>query len=383
MQDYDHHDLDKLTRYFLITLGVICFIGIIMVYSASYIYAKDVYKNSAYFLIRQLMFTGIGVGVAYFLSRTRFSFWFRMGQYLHIVFIVLLILTFIPGIGTSTKGASRWINLGFMRLQPAEFIKYSTIFVSLYFFENFQNFDRKELIKNCVAILLPLGLLLKQPDFGTFSICFMLIAFVCYMSSFPRKLFYSIIGVGGVLAVAALFLQSYRVQRLLTFLDPWKNPKTSGFQIIQSYLAFANGAFFGQGIGNSNEKLFYLPEAHNDFIFSVLGEELGFVGVLFVVALVGIFIFLGFRIALAIRSRISGIIVSAIIFALGLQWTLNMCVVLGLLPTKGLNLPFISYGGSSLVANFIGIGFILSAIREHKRNSDLGLDENFTYQSKS
>lgn len=382
MLDHEHQELDRLTRYFLITLGVICFIGIIMVYSASYIYAKDVYKNSAHFLIRQLMYTGIGVSLAYFLSRTRFAFWFKMGQYLHIVFILLLIMTFIPGIGASTKGASRWISLGFMRLQPAEFIKYSTIFVSLFFFENFQNLDRKEIIKNCVAILLPLALLLKQPDFGTFSICFMLIVFVCFMSSFPRKYFYSIVAIGGTLAIAALFLQSYRIQRLLTFLDPWKNPKTSGFQIIQSYLAFANGAFFGQGIGNSNEKLFYLPEAHNDFIFSVLGEELGFIGVLFVVALVILFIFLGFRIALMIRSRISCIIISAIIFALGLQWSLNMCVVLGLLPTKGLNLPFISYGGSSLIANFLGIGFILSAIREHKRTADLGLDENFTYQSK-
>jgi len=375
--EHEHHEIDRLTRYFLITLAVICFIGIIMVYSASYIYAKDVYKNSAFFLIRQLTFMSLGAGLIFFLGRTRFAFWYKFAQYLHLFFIILLILTFVPGIGAGVKGASRWLSFGFMRLQPGEFIKYSTIFVALNFFENFDLFDRKEIIKNCVAILLPLALLLKQPDFGTFTICLILILFVCYMSSFSRKYFYSILAVGSSLAVAALFLKAYRIQRLLTFIDPWKNPKTTGFQIIQSYLAFANGAFLGQGLGNSNEKLFYLPEAHNDFIFSVLGEELGFVGVFGVVAIVSLFIYLGFKIALQIRSRISCIIVSTIIFTLGLQWSLNMCVVLGLLPTKGLNLPFISYGGSSLIANFLGIGFILSAIREHKRSLDLGLDENY------
>lgn len=164
------------------------------------------------------------------------------------------------------------------------------------------------------------------------------------------------------ISLPILFLESYRVKRLLTFLDPWAHPKSSGFQVIQSFLAFANGSFFGQGIGNSNEKLFYLPEAHNDFIFSVIGEELGFVGVFLIVALFLSLVFYGFKIALKMPSKRRFMLVTAISFSIGLQSLLNMGVVLGLLPTKGMNLPFISYGGSSLIANLIGIGIILSAI---------------------
>ena len=162
-------------------------------------------------------------------------------------------------------------------------------------------------------------------------------------------------------------MKAYRIERLLTYLDPWKNPKTSGFQIIQSFLAFANGGIFGQGLGNSNEKLFYLPEAHNDFIFSVIGEELGLFGVTLMVGLFMTFIYLGLKIGIRMKNRWAFILVSTVIFTIGLQALLNMGVVLGLLPTKGLNLPFISYGGSSLVSNFFGVGLILSAVNESLR----------------
>ncbi len=156
------------------------------------------------------------------------------------------------------------------------------------------------------------------------------------------------------------------MKRLLTYLDPWKNPHGSGFQIIQSYLAFANGSLLGQGLGNSNEKLFYLPEAHNDFIFSVIGEEMGFVGVFFLVCLFIAFIYFGFKLILQVKDRIGVILGASIIFVLGLQALLNMGVVLGLLPTKGLNLPFISYGGSSLICNFFGIGLLLSVVKGYR-----------------
>ena len=165
------------------------------------------------------------------------------------------------------------------------------------------------------------------------------------------------------MGICFLFTASYRIKRILTFLDPWKNPKTSGFQIIQSYLAFANGSLFGQGLGNSNEKLFYLPEAHNDFIFSVIGEELGFIGVFCIVILFLSALYLGFKLALQMKKRPALILASSAIFILGLQSFLNMAVVLGLLPTKGLNLPFISYGGSSLLSNFLGIGLLCSAVK--------------------
>jgi len=188
-----------------------------------------------------------------------------------------------------------------------------------------------------------------------------------FLSSFPRKWFYTIFFTGTIAGTFILFTQAYRVERVLTFLDPWKNPTTSGFQIIQSYLAFANGSIFGQGLGKSTEKLFYLPEAHNDFIFSVIGEETGFVGVVLIIAAFIAFTYFGFKCATEINDRIKTILVSSLVFTLSLQAALNMGVVLGLLPTKGLNLPFISYGGSSLVCNLFAIGLILSAIRHENK----------------
>ena len=198
----------------------------------------------------------------------------------------------------------------------------------------------------------------------------MLIAFACFLSNFPRKYFYSAFVLGVITAAGLLVSAPYRVKRLLVFLDPWSDPQNSGFQIIQSYLAFANGRIFGQGIGNSNEKLFYLPEAHNDFIFSVIGEELGFVGVLVIVLLFVAFTFLGFKLALTPRSNINKQVVSIFVFAIAIQSFLNMGVVLGLLPTKGLNLPFISYGGSSLIANLVAIGFVLSSLKGKSQIDD-------------
>ena len=168
---------------------------------------------------------------------------------------------------------------------------------------------------------------------------------------------------GLVGAFGIMISAPYRVKRVLTFLDPWADPRGSGFQILQSFLAFANGAFFGQGLGNSNEKLFYLPEAYNDFIFSVIGEELGFIGVLATAIMFVSFIFIGLKMAITLKSRVGSILVSTVVFAIGLQAFLNMGVVLGVLPTKGLNLPFVSYGGSSMVANLAALGLVMACIK--------------------
>jgi len=191
----------------------------------------------------------------------------------------------------------------------------------------------------------------------------MVIGFIAYLSSFPRKYFYTTLVVGFIGAFGILISAPYRLKRLMTFLDPWRDPKGSGFQVIQSFLAFANGSFFGQGLGNSNEKLFYLPEAYNDFIFSVVGEELGFLGVFVTILMFLSFIFIGFKISITLKSRVGSIMASTIIFVIGFQAFLNMGVVLGVLPTKGLNLPFISYGGSSMVANLVALGLIMATLK--------------------
>ena len=235
------------------------------------------------------------------------------------------------------------------------------------FFEKFDYLKMNDIIKYIVAIIFPLVVLIMQPDYGSFLICLVVIIFACFMSSFKRKIFYSILGSGIFLILITIFTQPYRVKRILAFMDPWKNARTSGFQIIQSYLAFANGAFWGQGLGNSNEKLFYLPEAHNDFIFSVLAEELGFIGVLITVILFLLLIYWGFNLVISLPQKTFQILVSSVVFLIGFQALINMGVVLGMLPTKGLNLPFISYGGSSIVANFFGLGLMIAVANYSKK----------------
>lgn len=360
------------SRYFLLTLFSIFLIGIIMVYSSSYIYAKEVFGRSSYFFSRQAFFSSIGVLIAFVLSFSKFSFWEKKFFFLHLVITFFLLLTIIPGVGVGLKGSQRWLSLFWFRLQPGEILKFSVIFPAFFFFEKFNLLEKKERVIYGVALVFPLLVFFLQPDFGTFSIYFFTLCFIAFLSSFSRKYFYSLIGFGGFSLLILLVAAPYRVKRLFSFLDPWKDPKNTGFQVIQSFLAFANGSFWGKGIGNSKEKLFYLPEAYNDFIFSVIGEELGFIGVLIVASLFLTFIYLGFKLALLCRKKSHSLFISGVIFTIAIQAFLNMGVVLGLLPTKGLNLPFISYGGSSAMANFVFIGFLFSALRaEIKKNQEL------------
>ena len=356
--------LDRYRRLLIINVMIIMIIGIVMVYSSSYIYAKELYGTPFYYLIKQVLFSLLGVSIAVIISKTKKNFWYKYARDINIVMTGILLLTLVPYIGTSVKGAHRWVDFFGLKFQPGEFMKITMTLSSIVFFERYTRLKKKEMIIYAISLMIPLLILLAQPDFGTFSICLISMAFVCYLSNFSRKIF-TIFLLTGSFAIGLLSLITpYRATRLFSFLDPWKNAKGSGFQIIQSYLAFANGHIFGLGLGNSNEKLFYLPEAHNDFIFSVIGEETGLIGIVFIVFLFFSFVYLGLKTAVLLQDKHSVMLTASMIFLLGLQAFLNMGVVLGLLPTKGLNLPFISYGGSSLVANFILIGLLLVCIKK-------------------
>lgn len=354
--------IDNTKKYFILNLSLIVLVGLVMVYSASYIFAKETFGSSTHFFFKQLLFLVIGLGGACLVAKTKMNFWYKNIYAINIIATILLLLTMTP-LGVDIKGSHRWLNLFGFNFQPGEFIKYTVAFSSVYYFYHYSAYELKQRLLGALHFVIPLILLVVQPDFGTFTITSILVAFSCFLSPFPRKLFYSFLTVGIIGAGFILVAAPYRVKRLLVFLDPWSDPQNSGFQIIQSYLAFANGHLFGQGMGNSNEKLFYLPEAYNDFIFSVVGEELGFIGVLFIVLLFLALAFLGFKLALYAKSRINQQLIALFIFSISLQAFLNMGVVLGLLPTKGLNLPFISYGGSSLVANLMAIGLIFSSLK--------------------
>lgn len=357
------YEIDKITKQLLSVIAIIITIGLIMIYSSSFILSTEIYQHSYHYIARQLIYLMMGLGIAVIVAKTKYSFWYKYGYMINIAATMIVALTIVKGLGNNVKGASRWLSVGGFSIQPGELVKFTIILSALFFFEQWHAMDPKQRAKHGFTLLLPVTLLIKQPDFGSFSICFIVVSFVGFMSSFPRKYFYITLLVGSISGIIILFSQAYRVKRMLTYLDPWKNPQGSGFQIIQSYMAFANGSFLGKGLGNSNEKLFYLPEAHNDFIFSVVGEELGFVGVFLIITLFVAMIYFGFKLVLKLQNRVAVILGASIIFVLGIQALLNMGVVLGLLPTKGLNLPFISYGGSSLICNFFGLGLLMSAVR--------------------
>lgn len=369
-------ELDRLSKSFLIVLGIIIAIGVIMVYSSSYMYAKEKFGNSAHFFYRQVFFVFVSVCMAFVVSKTKFKFWIKFGLPVHILTSLILCLTLIPGIGVLAKGANRWLSFGAFSLQPGEMMKYSILLFSLHYFENFFKMSTQERCWRGFALVFPLFILVLQPDFGTFSICFIIISFTCFLSSFPRKYFYWTMLSGSIIGSIILFSRPYRVRRIMSFLDPWDNAQGSGFQVIQSWMGFAGGGFFGRGPGNSIEKLFYLPEAHNDFILSVIGEELGFVGVFCVISLFVALLYFGLRLAVSVKDRIGLILITSLIFTISIQALLNMGVVLGLLPTKGLNLPFISSGGSSLIANFFAIGLIMSVVKHCKARQDMIYEYN-------
>ena len=357
---------DRIVGYpwnFLIVVSVLVAFGLVMVYSSSFVVSGDLYGNGHRILYKQILCLAVAVLFCGGVSRTKITFWLKYGIHIHLLCTGLVLLTFSPQLGISVKGARRWLDLGYFAFQPGELIKISVILAMTPFFEKFESIGIKQKIFHALIICLTLGALIHQPDFGAFFIVFLVLSFVAFLSSLSRKHFYSFL-VGGILVgIPILLSREYRVERIFSFLDPWKSPQTSGFQIIQSYLAFANGSIFGQGLGNSNEKLFYLPEAHNDFIFSVIGEELGLVGVTFVIVSFIFLLYYGFSISLGLKDRYVTILCSALVFTIGLQAVVNMGVVLGLLPTKGLNLPFVSSGGSSLFVNFFAVGLVMSSVR--------------------
>ncbi|MCB9060453.1 MAG: putative lipid II flippase FtsW [Halobacteriovoraceae bacterium] len=356
-------------KIFYVVLAMLTIFGLIMVYSSSYIFAKDSFDNSLYFINKQLLFVATGVVIAFFVSKTKITFWLKYSSAFLLCCALMVLFTLLPHIGIEVKGATRWINVGLFNFQPSEIFKFVLLLFCVDFFGRFEQFNSKEKIKKGIYILLSTSLLLIQPDYGSFFICICMVGLICFISNFPRKLFFILLSVNSILITILLFTKTYRVKRLLTYLDPWADAQSSGFQIIQSYLAFAHGSIFGQGLGNSNEKLFYLPESHNDFIFSVIGEEFGFVGILILSLMFLVLLYVGLKLSFDVQEKLFGLVMSSTLFLIIFQAFLNMAVVLGLLPTKGLNLPFISYGGSSLISNFFGIGLVLSSYNSSlKRN---------------
>lgn len=342
-----------------------------MVYSSSFIYAQERTGDGFAFIKKQLLWAALGFSALFFISQISTSQWIKWAYPISLAALVLLILVLIPGVGVRVGGAQRWIHLGPINIQPAEFVKFALLFFIAKQLDKKKS-DLNRFIPGVVApLLLPLlcmALLMVQPDFGSCAII-VTVAFILLFFAGVSKKYLAIILISvGTLATSLILSTPYRRARLMTFLDPWQDPMGKGFQVLQSMLGLHNGGFWGVGLGNGKEKLFYLPEAHNDFIFAVIGEELGFIGVISLIAVFLFFIFRGLRLTSLLqnsnRSLFLTYLVLGITLTLGLQFFVNIAVVLGALPTKGLTLPFISYGGSSLFFDLAAVGVLLGISKE-------------------
>lgn len=345
-----------------LTIFVLVAAGMVMVYSASYIYAQEKFGDGLYLFKRHLGFMALGI-LAFVLGfQVRTNFLYRHSVRILAAAGVLLFATLIPGLSHKAGGASRWLRLGFFSIQPSEFAKIAVI---IYLASQLQRKAhstpnwRTGFAAYFISALPLYALLLLQPDFGTTALLLITTVFVLVAGGVRIRYVATVVGML-VPTVSYLILSSpYRRARLQAFLDPWLDASGKGFQVIQSLIAIYSGRWFGVGMGNSKEKLFYLPEAHNDFIFAVIGEELGFLGILFFVGLFLIIVTKGLQSARTARTMFDRGLCVGIATMFGLQAFFNMGVVLGLLPTKGLPLPLVSYGGTSFVCTLFLLGILL------------------------
>ncbi|BAU58513.1 putative lipid II flippase FtsW [Halorhodospira halochloris] len=354
-----------LDQHLLWVLVATTLLGLVMVASASVSIAEQATGDSLFYFKRQAFFVLLGCGVAIAFVQIPLENWLRAGPWLLLLAFIPLLLVLIPGVGREVNGAVRWIPLGVFNLQVAEPVK---LLISLYL-AGYLVRRQEQLQSSMLAFLVPVViaglcafLLLMQPDFGTALLLMALVMGLLFLAGAPLWRF--VVLVSGLLAVAAVLVvyTPYRWQRVTAFMDPWSDPFHTGFQLTQSLIAIGRGEWLGAGLGGSVQKLFYLPEAHTDFVFSVIAEETGLVGVLLVV---GVFAFITWR-ALRLgwdchrhRLPLAGYIAWSAGLAIGVQAFINMGVATGLLPTKGLTLPFFSYGGSSALVTGAFVGLLL------------------------
>ena len=350
----------------VVSVILISIFGIIMIYSASSIWAEYKYNDPLKYVKNQALFFIIGLILMFLVSKINYKFYLKKSNILLIGCIILLILVLIPGVGMVRNGSRSWFGIGSFGIQPSEFTKLALIiFTSKYLMNNEKNMKniKKGVLPILCVLLFVFGLIMLQPDFGTGMIIVISIIGLLFVGGVSMKFFIGL-GIIGVLGITGLIIIApYRLARILSFLNPWSDPLGSGFQIIQSLYALGPGGLFGFGFLNSRQKHFYLPEPQTDFIFSIISEEFGFLGIVIVVTLFLIIIITGFKISKNCKDLFGKYLSFGIMFQLSFQALLNLMVVVGLIPVTGVTLPFLSYGGSSLLITLCSIGVILNISR--------------------
>lgn len=350
-----------------IVVATLLIIGIIFIYSSSSFYSIERYGTAFYYVKRQLVGLALGIA-AYFLGRKIPLTFLQETSLMTLVGSILLtMLPLLNIIGKKVHGSHRWINIFGFTFQPSECLKVAMIIYIASFLARKKD-ELHSLKKSYLPVLAIIGviaaILLKQPDFG----CAVTISATTLCMLFLANINLKYLGYTVLASIPALislaYLQPYRWRRILTYLDPWKDPQGSGFQIIQSLIAVGSGGLWGTGIAQSKQKFFYLPMQHTDFIFSIIAEEIGFIGSLFIIALFMLFTFFGFKIAWNLENLFATYLVQGITVLITLQSLINIFVSTGLAPTKGIGLPFISYGNTALICNLFMTGLIMNAAHD-------------------
>ena len=357
--------LDHLDPVIVFVCLALLSLGVVMVASASVGVADRNFSNPFYYLQRQLVFVVIGLVAAALVYRIRLVQWEKSGVALLGFALFLLVLVLIPGVGKTVNGSTRWISLGIFNLQVSEVVKlFLLIYVAGYLVRHGE--EVRTTLRGFIKPMLMVGLagllLLLEPDFGSTVVIMGTVLAMTFLGGVRFVQFASFMVLFGTSALMLIVSSPYRMERLTSFMNPWADPYDTGFQLTQSLIAIGTGGWLGTGLGGSVQKLFYLPESHTDFLFAVLSEELGFVGVCFVILMFTVLFFRIFKIGLQAEksgNRFAAYLAYGIGVWLALQAVINMGVNMGLMPTKGLTLPLMSYGGSSLVVCCMAIGLLL------------------------
>lgn len=345
---------------FTLCIFLVTLIGIIEVYSASVMWAKFKFQDSTYFVKRQILFAVIGMLGYVLAGKIHLKKIEKYQSLFFLVSLISMILVLIPGIGVERNGSRSWFKVASFYIQPSEFLKFAMILTSAHYLSKKKRIDSffKDLGPLLLLVLLGFGLIMIQPDFGSGIVMLACIVVMVFVAGCPLTYFIR----GGMLAIAALVLlivsASYRLERITSFIDPWKDPLGSGFQMIQSLYAIAPGGLLGRGFNASIQKRFYLPEPQTDFIFSIYAEEFGLLGGVLLVVLYFSIIYHGIMISKKASSSFEGYVGVGIISLFAIQVAINLGVVVGVLPITGITLPLFSYGGSSLVVVLTMLGFI-------------------------
>ena len=353
----------------LVTIIITCIYGIIMIYSASNIWSFYKFNSKYHYVIMQFIFFIVGLILMIIISKIPYTYYLKKSNMILLACFILLILVLIPGIGSVRNGSRSWFGIGGLGVQPSEFMKLALIiFTSKYIYNNPK--DMKSVKMGAFPILgitmLAFFLIMLQPDFGTGTILVITIVAMLFLSGVDFSFFIKLGLIGMVGVVIIILIAPYRINRIVAFLNPWSDPLGTGFQSIQSLFAIGPGGLFGLGFGNSIQKHFYLPEPQTDFIFSIISEELGILGIISVSILFLIIIYRSIHISVKAPCNFSKFLSFGIVFQLAFQTLLNLAVVVGLIPVTGVTLPFFSYGGSSLIISMASMGIVLNISRYEK-----------------